>query len=400
MNCFIIDNLDYIVLILCNNLIIKGIPIRIRKLSTIIEIMKIMIPYLSREKFITFRIINKSNYYTIPIVLFLFLYFPFKRIYASIDFHPFPLLVTNNYFSHHILIAEKSTHTLHLFKNTTKGSQLLMSFKMATGKKSGNKKFRGDYKTPEGIYQIIDFIPHKKLMEIYGKAGEIYGIGSFVLDYPNPIDRRKGKTGGGIWIHSTNDETRIEKGQDSRGCIVIANNDLKTISQYIELGRTFVVVVQSLYFYRSKLLQINQKKLQNFLNSWMTSWRNEDFPSYIKHYHQVKFFDRFRGDFINFKKYKKNVFLSPGKPEIKISEITILQSQNYAAIIFLQDYKSHFQDIGKKVLYLEKDEYYNWKVVAEIWNKHTDDLDQKHVSFKPSMRFFKTEDNKKDTSTQ
>ncbi len=49
------------------------------------------------------------------------------------------------------------------------------------------------------------------------------------MNYPNPIDQRLKKTGGGIWLHSTNDETRIEKGLDSRGCVVAANNDLKEI---------------------------------------------------------------------------------------------------------------------------------------------------------------------------
>ena len=47
----------------------------------------------------------------------------------------------------------------------------------------------------------------------------------------------------GIWLHSTNDETRIDKGLDSRGCVVAANNDLKEIAQFVELDKTNIVIV-------------------------------------------------------------------------------------------------------------------------------------------------------------
>ena len=122
----------------------------------------------------------------------------------------------DDFFSHHILIAEKSTHQLHLFRNKGSYPEHIKTYQMATGKKAGNKFFQGDHKTPEGVYQFTNFLTHEDLIKRHGKAGEIYGVGAFVMNYPNPIDQRLQKTGGGIWLHSTNDETRIEKGLDSR----------------------------------------------------------------------------------------------------------------------------------------------------------------------------------------
>ena len=69
------------------------------------------------------------------------------------------------------------------------------------------------------------------------------------MNYPNIIDKRSGKTGGGIWLHSTNDETRIEKGLDSRGCIVTTNKELIEISNFIELNKTPIIVVENINFY-------------------------------------------------------------------------------------------------------------------------------------------------------
>ena len=161
-----------------------------------------------------------------------FLFFPCLSTALFADYRPSSLLLLDDYFSHHIIIAEKSTHTLHLYRNDKGTPVHLKSYKMATGKKPGDKIFQGDHRTPEGIYFITDFIPRQELLDRYGKEGEIYGVGAFVTNYPNPIDHLEKKTGSGIWLHSTNDETRIEKGLDSRGCVVTANQHLIDISSY------------------------------------------------------------------------------------------------------------------------------------------------------------------------
>ena len=45
-------------------------------------------------------------------------------------------------------------------------------------------------------------------------------------------------------------------------------------------------------------------------------------------------------------------------------------NENYAIVQMLQSYESSkLQDIGKKTLYLQKDDRYNWKIVAEHWEK-------------------------------
>ena len=309
---------------------------------------------------------------------------------SSTNYLPSALLLLDGHFSHHILVAEKSTHTLHLYRNDNGLPRLLKSYKMATGKKPGNKIFQGDHRTPEGIYFFTEFLSRRKLLERYGKEGEIYGVGAFVTDYPNPIDRLDKKTGYGIWLHSTNDENRIEKRLDSRGCVVTANKHLIEISSYIELDRTMILIVQNLSYLDKALWLRVRNDLQTTLQKWLTAWQNKNTKEYFSHYHK-NFFDPQRGNLAQFKAYKKNVFHRPGKPKINISHTNITQHDKYAAITFIQDYDSGVvKDVGRKTLYLMKDEYYAWKIVAEKWTKRGISPDRTYATFQPEVRFFET----------
>lgn len=263
---------------------------------------------------------------------------------------------------------------------------------MATGKKSGDKFFQGDHRTPEGVYKFTGFLTHEDLLKRHGKEGEIYGVGAFVMSYPNPMDQREGKTGGGIWLHSTNDETRIDKGLDSRGCIVSANKDLIEISKYVELNRTKVVVVHELNWLNKETYLTRKAEVLKTIEDWRTAWTSEDIKKYIGYYHTSQFKDDRHGGLSSYRTYKKNVFWGPGTPEIDMRNISALIAQDYLVVSFMQDYKSHsIQDVGVKTLYMKRDEYHNWKIVHEEWTKQgIDEEADRRVAFKPSLRFFKS----------
>ncbi|MCP4911566.1 MAG: L,D-transpeptidase family protein [Oligoflexia bacterium] len=304
---------------------------------------------------------------------------------------PSPLLMMDELFSHHVLIAEKSTHQLHLYEFKNDRPQLIRTYDMATGKKAGDKIFQGDHRTPEGIYHFVDFLTHADLIKRHGEEkGKIYGVGAFVMNYPNIIDSREKKTGSGIWLHSTNDETRIEKGLDSRGCIVTANTHLIDIAKYIELYKTPIVVVHDLKFLKESTWRKKRQKVAKTINDWLDAWRSEDIKKYIEQYHE-EFNDPNRGNKSQFRQYKRAVFSQPGQPLIDIKNVNVFQVDDYAVATFQQAYESNtIQDLGKKTLYLKRDAYYNWKIVSEQWSKHGIDSDST-VAFQPSMRFFKTQ---------
>ncbi len=99
-----------------------------------------------------------------------------------------------------------------------------------TGKGKGDKQLRGDLKTPEGIY----FITGKRR----GLDFEEYGGEAYMLDYPNPVDRQRGKTGSGIWVHSRG---RSITPFESRGCIVLNLGDIRKIGPELKPGTPVLI---------------------------------------------------------------------------------------------------------------------------------------------------------------
>jgi murein L,D-transpeptidase YafK len=319
------------------------------------------------------------------ILIALFLTLTIGNVFAE-EYLPSNILMMDDKFSHHVILVEKATHKLHLFENSITAPKLVKTYNSVTGKFKGNKFINGDHKTPEGIYTIYDFLSKEELLKRHGKYAEIYGSGAFPMNYPNFIDERAGKTGGGIWLHSTDDDSRISKGLDSRGCVVLQNADLKDISQYIELEHTPIVVVQDVTFLSKTTWERNRNDINDAVSKWAKAWQNKDFASYIASYDPQRFHDRTKGNYNSYKTYKQAVFSRPDSPSIKLDFISIMANSEYAVVQLQQDYRSSIiNDIGKKTLYLQKDTNYDWKIVGELWTRSP----QNNVAFKPTMRFFK-----------
>ena len=311
---------------------------------------------------------------------------------ASADeaaFYPSNILMMDEKFTHHVILVEKGPHKLHIYENAGSFPKLIKSYNMATGKFKGDKSVSGDHKTPEGIYTIYEFLSKEELFRRHGDYAKIYGPGAFPMDYPNLMDHRAGKTGGGIWLHSTDNDDRISKGLDSRGCVVLQGNDLKEVSQYIDIANTPIIVVQDSFFLSKTAWETNRKEISSAVNKWIKAWQDKDFDTYIASYDAKNFSDKSKGNYNSYKAYKRSVFSRPDKPEIKLEFESILvtdPSEQYAVVQLQQDYRSTvINDIGKKILYLKKDENYDWKIVGELWSK----IDDKNVAFTPAKRYFK-----------
>jgi murein L,D-transpeptidase YafK len=230
---------------------------------------------------------------------------------AQDNFLPSNILMMDDKFSHHVILVEKATHKLHLYENSGSTPKLVKTFNTATGKFKGNKSVNGDHKTPEGIYTIYEFLSKQELLKRHGKYAEIYGSGAFPMDYPNFIDAREGKGGGGIWLHSTDDDNRISKGLDSRGCVVVQNQDLKDISQFIEINNTPIIVVQDIFYLSQRTWGRNRKELNDAVQKWANAWQKKDFETYINSYDQQLFFDKNMAHIMVTRLTKKPSFLVP-----------------------------------------------------------------------------------------
>ena len=301
---------------------------------------------------------------------------------------PKNILQMDSKFTHHVFLVEKSTHQLHIFANNQGRPQHIKTYKIATGKAVGDKKIQGDHKTPEGVYQLTTFLSEKDLINRYRDQAKIYGPGAFTMNYPNVIDRREGKTGGGIWLHSTDDNTRVDKGLDSRGCVVVVDTDLKNVSQYIELQNTDIIVVQDIHLLKEDTWNKNRSDINQVIQNWKMAWETENLNDYIDQYHPREFTRTTGKEMAQFRNYKRAVFSHPGQPKIDLKNISILVSDDYAVAHMEQHYESSILpfEAGKKTLYFQRDNEYRWRIVHESWQRLPNPTD---VAFKPSMaRFF------------
>lgn len=304
----------------------------------------------------------------------------------AIDYLPSNLIQLDSKFSHHVILVEKSTHKLFLYEAGEEKPKLIKTYDIATGKIKGNKRYQGDHKTPEGIYVFQNFHSDKELLDKYGDYAKIYGAGAFTTNYPNEIDKRAGKTGGGIWLHSTDDDSRVSKGLDSRGCVVAVDSDLKEISKYIDLDNTPIVIVQNINYLQEETWSENKREIVSSIDTWMKAWQAKDFENYIGSYSK-NFFSASKGGLSQYKAYKRAVFARKDTPQINFRNISILRFTDYAIVTLEQEYISDIiNDIGKKTLYLERDENYDWKISAELWQKL--DATARNLAFTPSLRFF------------
>jgi murein L,D-transpeptidase YafK len=307
--------------------------------------------------------------------------------HADENFLPSNILMMDETFAHHVFLVEKSTHKLHVYENDKSFPKLIKTYSIATGKYKGDKAMSGDHKTPEGIYTLEDFLSKEELKRRHGDYAKIYGAGAFPMNYPNFVDNREHNGGGGIWLHSTDDDNRISKGLDSKGCVVVQNADLKDVGQYIELGHTPIIVVQDIFHLNRNTWERNRKDLQEAVQKWSKAWQEKDFDTYISSYDKDRFWDRSHGKYEGYKSYKRNVFSNPGKPVINFNFISIMANEKYAVVTLEQDYHSAtINDTGKKTLYLMKDLNYDWKIVGELFDKTAN---TRQMAFTPQNRYFK-----------
>jgi len=130
------------------------------------------------------------------------------------------------------LVVSKRTKKLFVTEEMKKGYLVIKEYPISLGKIPGNKEKRGDKKTPEGIYSLIDLKTRDNLPSKYGPYAA-------VLNYPNEKDLNQGKTGTGIWIHGTG------KGQltpDTQGCIELSNTHLTELYEYIGKGAKIIIM--------------------------------------------------------------------------------------------------------------------------------------------------------------
>lgn len=177
----------------------------------------------------------------------------------------------------HAIAIDASRARLYLFENSSNGLKLIADYYISVGKSGIEKAAEGDLRTPLGVYFITSNLDPKTLKDFYG-------VGALPINYPNPYDARRGKTGSGIWLHGTPPAQFSRAPKATDGCVVLANPDLERIIGTVEVRTTPVVIAQSLTWVTPQGVQPDSRRFEDVLQAWRSAKASGDLARTLDFY--------------------------------------------------------------------------------------------------------------------
>ena len=177
----------------------------------------------------------------------------------------------------HAIAVDASRSRLYLFENSPQGLKLVADYYASVGKLGTEKTAEGDQRTPLGVYFITSRLDPATLRDFYG-------AGALPINYPNPLDQLRGKTGSGIWLHGTPSEQFSRAPLASDGCLVLANPDLERLLRTVEPRSSPVVIAKQLQWVQPQQIQAERKSFDKVLDDWRTAKSRGDLQKLLGFY--------------------------------------------------------------------------------------------------------------------
>lgn len=177
----------------------------------------------------------------------------------------------------HAIAVDTTKARLYLFENSNTGPRLLADYYISVGKAGVGKNIEGDQRTPLGVYFITSNLDPKSLKDLYGS-------GALPVNYPNVLDIRRGKTGGGIWLHGTPSKQFSRAPQATDGCVAVANPDLDRIIRTVEIRTTPVLIGKNFRWVRPANLVGERQTFANTLQTWAKAKQSGKEGELLKYY--------------------------------------------------------------------------------------------------------------------
>lgn len=162
----------------------------------------------------------------------------------------------------HIMVADLKRTRLYVYGNEGGKLQFIASYFLGMGKNGTGKENTGDLKSPLGVYFLNRFISEQELPDLYG-------LGAFTMNYPNYWDQRQGRSGSGIWLHGTAFETYSRGPYSSEGCLTLPNDTLREIADYVELGRTPIIVGDPVHWVKTPTDNNDKPTFKHAFDRWL-----------------------------------------------------------------------------------------------------------------------------------
>lgn len=282
-----------------------------------------------------------------------------------------PRLTTYAYSPEMILAIDKDNQKLYQFTRRSP-LKLVQEFPCTTGQSDGDKLVQGDLKTPEGVYFVGGRLPD-------GLDRDLYGGVAYSLNFPNPIDKLKGKSGSGIWLHGRG---KPLVPRDTRGCVALHTEDLLSLDK--DLKRDTPVVIAQDLTWSAETGEADQiaRTLASALENWAHDWESRS-DAYFSHYDPQKYAQTENTTFAAFKAYKHRIFASKPWIQVMVGNIRAVQGPDYWVTVFDQYYRTvdMANTVGKR-FYWQKDASGQWRIVGREYTDATEDMEPRYLEAK------------------
>jgi murein L,D-transpeptidase YafK len=259
----------------------------------------------------------------------------------------------------HAILVDSRRSRLYVFANDAGRPRLVADFYVTLGKNGVEKTREGDQKTPVGVYHVTANLPRRKLTDFYG-------AGAFPINYPNEWDKRQGRNGFGIWLHGVPSDVYSRPPRASDGCIVLANPDLESVGQYVQVGLTPVIIADEVEWSDPAAVESDRASLAAAVERWRADWESRDTERYLSHYSQ-----RFTApgqDLAAWSAHKRGVNGSKRWIKVGLTKVAMIRyprERDFVVVTFDQDYRSDsLSNAMRKRQYWVKEDG-RWKILYE-----------------------------------
>jgi len=260
---------------------------------------------------------------------------------------------------HYAIVVDTSKSRLYLYKNDRGTPRYVADYYITSGKNGAEKLKEGDQRTPVGVYFVVNDLPKAKL-------SDFYGVGAFPINYPNEWDKRLGKNGHGIWLHGVPSDTYSRPPRASSGCVVLTNEDLKNVEQFIQVGHTPVIISNDIAWIGRKAWQSQRAAFLHDMDAWRRDWESLNNARYLSHYSPQ--FSNGTQDLAAWAAQKRAVNASKTSVKVTLSDVSIFRypgKENLIVVTFDQNYRSNnLSNQMRKRQYWMQDGA-TWKIVYE-----------------------------------
>ncbi len=254
------------------------------------------------------------------------------------------------------LIIDKDSQNL-FFMSHQSPVRVDREYVCSTGQAVGDKFQEGDLRTPEGVYFVENRLDA-------GLNYDLYGSLAFTLNFPNPVDRLKGKTGSGIWLHGRG---HAVTDRETKGCVALNNQDILGLDGKVEPGMPVLIarsVSQKPYAGPQDVL----RQLVANVESWALAWRAKS-DMFFEYYHPERF-SKTSGSFDYFKDHKVGLFERLPWIQVTVHDMKVLPGPDYWVTWFHQYYRTEeLETEGVKRLYWQQDEQGRLRIVGKEWRR-------------------------------